>query len=124
VIPHEELIAKLQEELWNSRPSGMCPVCGKPIVERAKSALEQWEAFLEAGPGGEDWLRRTLGRVLQLANYILIMMATIGTLGVGLYVISLGYGLLLSTFAWWLSALGVLVVFLLIHDWFMRKRAK
>ena len=124
MISHEECIAKLQEEFWNSHPIGMCPVCGKPIVEREKSALEQWEAFLEAGPGEEDWLRRTLGRVLQLANYILIIMATIGALGVVGYVISLAFGLLLSTFAWWLSALGALMVFLLIHDWWKRTRAK
>lgn len=124
MISHEEYIAKLQQELWNCRPSGMCPVCGKPIVERAKSALEQWEAFLSAGPGEEDWLRRTLGRLLQLANYLLTMVAFAAVFAAGL---SLVYGqlwLVMRTFLWWLPALGALIVFLFIHDWWKRTRAK
>lgn len=54
-------------------------------MDREESAFELWERFLSAGPASERiWLRRTLGRLLQLANYILIMATTIGALGVGL----------------------------------------
>jgi hypothetical protein len=124
-LPHEECIAKLQQEFWNSPPLQTCPVCGKQHVEREKSALELWERFLSAGPAGEkDWHRRTLGRLLQLVNYILIAVATSTAITVGMYAIFLMFERLLQTAAWWLSALVALIVFVFIHDWCKRIRAK
>jgi hypothetical protein len=124
-IAHEDRIAQLQQEFRNSPPSRTCPVCGKQLIDREKSALELWEAFLEAGPAGEkEWHRRTLGSFIKLANYILILLATAVTLGFGGYAISLMYSLLLATFAWWLSALGVIIVLIFMYDWWKKIRAK
>jgi len=122
--PYRECIAKLQWEFWNSPPSRTCPVCGKQHIEREKSALELWEAFLNAGPAGEKvWHRRMLGRLLQLANYILIIAAFVAIFTAGWYVVSGEIWLVMRTFLWWLPVLAALIVLVPLRDWWKRRKA-
>lgn len=95
-----------------------CPTCGKEIVEREKSALELWEKFLGADPGEEkDWLRKTTGSLLKLANYLIILAAVIVMLGVGGLFTYIMFWVLQRFFFWWLSVLCVLLAVRLLQGW-------
>jgi len=103
--PYRECIESLREYVWNLPHSILCPVCGNETIERKKSALELWEEFLSAPVGEEkDWWRRTQGRLLKLANYVLILVAVAAMIEGGLYLLYFGGWLMIRAIGSLLSS--------------------
>lgn len=122
-IPHAECIESLQHHLWGTHDSTHCPVCGRDVVEREKSALELWEDLLSAGSDQEKhWRRRVGGRVIQLANYLLIIGTAVAFVFLASYFVYCEFWILIHTAVWWLSALGVLMLVRLVQSLRARTR--